>query len=232
VSQQINLFNPIFLKQKKYFSALTMAQGLGLVLIGSICVFIYANYQVASLRTEADTTANQLKLTRAQLAKVTADYAPRQKDKTLEDEIRKTEAEVQSQREVLNIVQRGGVGNTKGYAEYFRAFSRQITNGLWLTGFSIYDAGNDIEIRGRALQPELVPTYIKRLKQEPVMQGKSFSTLEMQVPQVVVANKDAAAGMAAKRASAGYIEFMLQSSGLQADGIAKDIAGLSGVKAK
>ena len=31
MSQQINLFNPIFMKQKKYFSVTTMLQALGLI---------------------------------------------------------------------------------------------------------------------------------------------------------------------------------------------------------
>ena len=33
MSQQINLFNPLFLKQKKYFSARTMLQGLAIILV-------------------------------------------------------------------------------------------------------------------------------------------------------------------------------------------------------
>ena len=41
MSQQINLFNPIFLKQQKYFSARTMAIALGVIAqsIGLIAVF-------------------------------------------------------------------------------------------------------------------------------------------------------------------------------------------------
>jgi hypothetical protein len=52
--------------------------------------------------------------------------------------------------------------------------------------------------------------YINRLKREPVMQGKSFATLEMQVPQVDAAGSDAAK----QKVSAGYLDFSLQSAGL------------------
>lgn len=204
MSQQINLFNPVFLKQKKYFSALAMMQALGLILFGTILLAAYAGYQVSDLSKRVVATNAQLGLAQAQLTKVNTELGPQQKSKVLEEEIQKTEAEVKSLNQVFNILQKGEFGNTKGYSEYLRAFSRQVVGGLWLTGFTIHGAGNEIGIQGRVLQPELVPEYIKRLKDEPIMQGKSFATLEMQVPQDSQEKK----GEPAK-----YIEFSLQSSG-------------------
>lgn len=210
MSQQINLFNPIFLKQKKYFSAVTMLQALGLILLGSILLIVYSGYQLASLQNQATSVSSQLIVTQAQLAKVTADYAPRQKSKSLDDEIQNAEAELKSLQQVFEVLKNGEFGNTKGYSAYLRAFSRQIVGGLWLTDINLIGAGNEIGIQGRTLNPALVPAYIGRLKHESVMQGKSFATLEMQVPQVDPAKKDEAV----KPQLAGYINFSLQSSGL------------------
>ena len=84
MSQQIILFNPIFLKQKKYFSALAMAQALGLILLGALLLYAYSRYQFAGIRKEAGNTTAQVALVQAQLSKVQADYAPRQKDQALE----------------------------------------------------------------------------------------------------------------------------------------------------
>jgi Tfp pilus assembly protein PilN len=208
MSQQINLFNPIFLKQKKYFSAVAMVQALGLLVAGSVLVAVYASYVVASVSKEAAVTSAQLAAAQAQLAKVKMEFAPRQKNQGLEVQIQKAEAETQSLREVFDILQKGEIGNTKGYSGYLRAFSRQIIDGVWLTGLTIVGAGNEIGLHGRALQPDLVPAYMNRLKREPVMQGKSFGTLEMQVPQVDQAGKGDPAG-AKTRVPAGYIEFSL-----------------------
>ena len=47
MSQQINLFNPIFLKQKKYFSVVTMLQALLLIVLGSMLFFAYARSLVS-----------------------------------------------------------------------------------------------------------------------------------------------------------------------------------------
>jgi hypothetical protein len=228
VSQQINLFNPIFLKQKKYFSARTMAQSLGLILLGVALVAVYANYQLFKLRTESVSAAMQLNVAQSQLAKLNATLEPRQKSKTLDNEILRSEAQMQNLRQILETLNKGEFGNTKGYSDYLRAYSRQIVAGVWLTGISITGAGNEIGITGRATKPELVPNYINRLKSEVIMQGKTFSTLEMRVPQVDDNSSNSPTGK--KPAGlANFIDFNLQSSPM-----GKESAGdvTSGVGAK
>lgn len=220
MSQQINLFNPIFLKQKKYLSVATMAQALGLIFLGSIVLAAFAFYQSSRLGTQAASTSAHLGLAQAQLTKFNAEYAPRQKSKAIEQALQKTEDDVKVAQQILATLQKGELGNTKGYSEYLRAFSRQQVEGLWLTGFRIDGAGAAIGLEGRALRPDLVPTYINRLKRESVMQGKSFATLEMSVPQVdevlqASQTDQVSKGSPAKSgqlATAGYIDFNLQSA--------------------
>ena len=60
MSQQINLFNPIFLQQKKIFSTRTMAQALGVLVLGVVAMGLYGNARVASLQKDADAGAAQL----------------------------------------------------------------------------------------------------------------------------------------------------------------------------
>jgi Tfp pilus assembly protein PilN len=232
VSQQINLFNPIFLKQKKHFSARTMLQGLAMIFLGSIAVVVYARWQLSGLNAEAVATANRLKATQDQLTRVVTDYAPKKKSSALEAEIAQAQADVTARRQVIDQVEKGDLGNTKGYSAYFRALSRQIVDGLWLTGFRI--DGGEIELRGRALRPELVPEYIARLGREPVMKGKSFSTLEMHVPLVetAVKNDGAASGAAAaQQVPANFIEFRLRSADSNSTGAdAADTIGTEGTR--
>lgn len=211
MSQQINLFNPIFKQQKKYLSAVTMAQALALILAGVLAMGGYTSYRSKRLQTEAKAVAGQLAAAEKQLQKVEIEYAPRQRSQALEREIKNTEAELQALQKVGDILQGGDLGNTSGYADYMRAFARQILDGIWLTGFAIHGAGAEIGLQGRAMHPELISAYINRLRREPVLQGKSFSTLEMQVPQAPAVN----AGVQPAEAPS-YIEFSLQSTGLSA----------------
>lgn len=208
MSQQINLFNPIFLKTKKYFSATAMAQSLGLLVLGMALIAAYAHFQVESLGKEAAATTRQLTDAQMQLAKALAENAPRARSKVLENQVAQAELQIASLGQVFTVLQNGDIGNTKGYSEYLRAFSRQIVDGVWLTGLSLVGAGNEIAVDGRALQPELVATYVNRLKREPVLQGKSFGTLQMQVPRADQTGKsEPTSGQ--QNGLAGYIEFSL-----------------------
>ena len=207
MSQQINLFNPVFLKKEKYFSAVTMTLALGMLLVASAVISGYVASKSLALGKEADTTAALLKSAEAQVIKLAGGGAP-EKNPALDGEIEKAETELASMRQVSDVLNRGEMGNTQGYAEYLRAFARQIIGGVWLTGFSIQGAGNEIAIEGRALQPNLVPAYIGRLKSEPIMQGKSFSALEIRVPEPAAAK----AGSAAP-SMAPFVDFTLQSAG-------------------
>lgn len=209
MSQQINLFNPIFLKQKKYFSAVTMVQALGLILLGCALLIGYSFYQSNRIKNEAAATAARLVAAQAQLAQITAAGQLRQKDRTLDEQIKKIEAEIKSMQQVFTTLRKGDLGNTGGYSEYFRAFSRQIVPGLWLTGLTIQGAGNEIGINGRALRPELVPEYLGRLKHEHAMQGKSFASLEIQLPKTDQAPSSQQPPKPV--AALNYVEFSLRS---------------------
>ena len=218
MSQQINLFNPIFLQQKKIFSTRTMAQALGVLVLGVAGMALYANARVSGLQKEADAGAAQLQQRQARLVAVNAEFPPRQKDPALAAAVLEAERQLGALREVSSVLQGGGLGNTRGYAEYFRALARQHVEGLWLTGLTIAGAGSEIGVRGRALDPESVPGYLTRLTREPVMQGKAFGSLQISEgerappPAAPAAAGAPPAPAAAQAGPAPYVEFSLQSN--------------------
>lgn len=207
MSQQINLFNPIFLKQKKYFSAVAMMQALVALLAGCGLMAFYAQYQVNSLSRESASSNTQLLAMQNQFKQTMAAYGPQPKSQSLELQIQKTELEINSVKRVFDVLQRGDIGNTDGYSAYFRAFARQTMDGVWLTGLNLSGAGNEIGLQGRTVEADLLPTYIDRLKNEEVMRGKSFGTLEMMSPQAP-SGVDAMRGDKAEAPK--HIEFSLQ----------------------
>ena len=204
MSQQINLYNPLLLKQKKIFSAKTMAQALGLIGLGLIAVYGYAYYQVTLLQMETEYAAKRHAAVQARLTRITQQFGPRQKSADLELNIKRAEAELQALTEVQAALKQGGLVSASGFSPYLKAFARQAVEGLWLTGFSA--TGSEMAINGRTLRPGLVPDYIHRLSSEQVMQGRKFAMLEMRQPDAI-ATKDGKT-VAAPR----YIEFTLQSA--------------------
>ncbi|MDO8178154.1 MAG: PilN domain-containing protein [Undibacterium sp.] len=214
MSQQINLFNPIFLKTQKVFSAISLLQTFGLVLLGAICMVMYVIYQSAGLMRSADIVTAQLRNAEAQIAKLRAQAVVPVANKALEASLAKLEADIQNRQKISAVLQKSDFGNTQGYSAYLVAFARQIPTGLWLTGFTISGGGNEISLQGRTLKPELVPAYVSQLKREPAMQGKSFAALQMQLPEMTGASVQGKSDVAKQFDTAPYIEFNLRSSDL------------------
>ena len=212
MSQQINLFNPIFLRQKKHFSAVTMVQALGVIVLAVLGLYLYSLFEFRGLKQESIKVMAQLTTTQQQLAKVTAEYAPRKKNPAQEEALKKAQAELDALKLAMTRLKQDEFGDRKGYSDYLRAFARQIVNGLWLTGFSIRGAGSAIGIQGRTLQPESVPAYMNRLKQETVLQGKSFATLEMEQSKP---EREAPGTAEGKKETPQFIEFDLRSMGVE-----------------
>lgn len=203
MSQQINLYDPRFLRQEKHFSARAMAQALGIVALGLAALCGYAFFQSSAAESTARQQRQQLAGQRNQLVAVTAQLASRGMSKALEAEVARAEAEARSRVATLEALNAGELGNTAGFSDFFAAFGRQAMSGVWLTGFRIGDAGNELVVSGRALEAELVPTYLRRLNSEPMMRGR-------RVIEMKLAAKDAAAARDAKAAATQpqrYVEF-------------------------
>lgn len=190
MSQQINLFDPLFRRQKKYFSAHTMGQALGLLLALSLLLYGFAWYRVDRLEADVAASAQRLKAAEQEVAQIERNAPPREKSPLLAAEVAQAAAKVAARERVLAVLNGGAIGNTRGYSDYFRAFARQDTEGVWLTELHIGNNANGIFINGRALEPAMVPVYVQRLQGEPILRGRYFDTLQM---HAAPAQKDARA---------------------------------------
>jgi hypothetical protein len=226
VSQQINLFNPAFEKRKQVLTAAGMAQALGLILLASGALAWYGAHQVGVLERAAADSKVMLAAREARRADVLTRFPTPQKDPLIARALGQAEADRAALFEAQTILQGGELGNTQGYADYFRAFAHARVNGLWLTGASIVGAGKEIGLQGRTVQPDLVPQYIRALSRESVLQGKSFARLDMAAAQMPAAAPalspppPGALAAAVAAPSLRFIEFSLQSSAAPAGGAA------------
>jgi Tfp pilus assembly protein PilN len=209
VSQQINLFTPVFLKQKKLFSALTMAQALGLVCLGLTLLGLESFRRIEQVRMEARAVDQRAQAAQKQLAEMVERTKPATADPDMENEIRLVETRLDANRQVLEFVRKGSPAG-QGHADCFRALARRTMPGVWLTGIAIEHNGGALEIQGRALQPKLVPAYLTTLKQEAMFRGRSFGSITLRAANVPDSG-EARAVPAAASATPRYIEFTVKS---------------------
>ena len=201
MSQQINLFQPIFRKEPKKFSARAMLQAGLLVLLGVGLLYGYSQWQVNSLRSElARAEARQMAATK-RFEEMSRKFGKRAKNRLLEREITRLESVIAAKSRIKEILESGAFANTEGYSEYLMAFSRQHVSGIWLTGFDIGGAGEKLTLEGRSTVPELVPQYMQRLASEDALSGIEFQVFRMERPE-----EDA------KIRAPGYIEFLVTTA--------------------
>lgn len=215
MAQQINLFNPVFLKQKKYFSAVTMLQALGLLLGGVLAFHGYALYQSQARAREAADAARQIAAMSAEVASLTREFSPQGRSRALQEEVARVSARLKQREELLAALHAGGLGNTAGFARYLAAFARQPLGGVWLTGFSISGDEVALVLSGRVLQADLVPAYLRALNREEVMRGRRVSELRLTAKEerepatAAPGANPGTAGAKPPAAPSRYVEFSL-----------------------
>jgi Tfp pilus assembly protein PilN len=202
LSQQLNLYNPLFERKEKPFSVRAMAQCLAFIAVALLVFYVYAVLQMRSTERLAGQLREQLESQRAQVGKL-AGVARQPRSKTLESEVARLEAELQARRSTLNALGTGELGNTAGFSEFFAAFGRQALPGVWLTAITIATSGSALTIQGRALRAESVPALLRALRDEPVMRGRSVTELKLTAKTAPAAEK-ATQGQPGPQA---YVEF-------------------------
>jgi len=225
MSQQINLFNPKFERQKHQISARAASQCLGLLFAGLLALSLYGQRKVAALEQQESAIKAELAQSEARRDKALQDFPPRHKDPAVAQQLAAAEAQQKLVQDATGILGRGELGNTQGYASYFRALAQARVEGVWLTRVSISGAGNEIGLEGRALHASLLPAYINRLGQQDVFKAKTFASLDIGPPDAAV-NAPPADGKSVK--AAPYVVFSLQSTRTAAEAAASAPAPQAG----
>jgi len=218
MSQQVNLFNPIFRpKGFSFTSARAMLYAVGIAVAGVAAGAAYEDYALREVAARTQTTEAAHKNATARLSQLTNEVAQQKPNARIEADIATFETQLKGRQEIVETLRSGAVGNTAGFSEYMRAFSRQTVNGLWLTGFE-FD-GNELLLHGRTVNPELVANFLKQLNREQSLQGREFSAMRIRQP-APEGTANAAKGeseKAAKAAAGRYHEFSLSTAPLPED---------------
>jgi len=202
VSQQINLYNPAFERKRDLLSLPGAVSAWSITAVVMILAVVAMSIRTGNLEHHLAQASAERDSAQSETNRLAGQLAARKPNPELAQEVVRLEAGVSSRKEVMSTLGAGVIGDTSGFSKHFAAFARQSFSGLWLTGLRVAGAGQDVVLEGRAIRPELVPSYLQRLNKEEVMQGHAFAELEMRRPEP----DDETAGVEAK-----YIEFRLST---------------------
>lgn len=178
MSQQINLYQPIFRSQKKIFSAITIVQIAGVFVLGLLAIYGFARWQVASLERQVAEIEQRRDTAITQLQTLSATAAPAAgRSRLIEDQLRDARIDHEHRTRLLRALESRSFGNTRGFSAHLAGLARQRIDGLWLTRVVLRDG--HIELEGATEAGELLPRYLTRLGREASFAGTEFVRYEL-----------------------------------------------------
>lgn len=180
MAQQINLLNPIFLTQKRYFSASTMAQALGVFLLLGGLLSAYWAWTLYSLTAgyEQSVATNQREITRLrtaiQLNRSNAAPADAAQLKTLQTE----QALLQQRELLLRGLKQGLLREGYGHAARLQLVARSIPPQAWVTEIRADEVR--LELSGYTLEPAALNGWVARLAESPLLEGQQLSVVKVE----------------------------------------------------
>lgn len=179
MKQQVNLYQPMFRRQRRVFSPVAMLQVLAVVFGALLAIYGYGQWQLARLGAELERLEARRVEAEQHTAALEQRYPPPQADAKLEAEVHRLGREVARKERLLAALSEGAFGNSTGFSAHLRSLARSQVQGLWLNGFVLAAGGTEVALRGYALQPELVPVYLQRLAEQAPFKGRAFSELDI-----------------------------------------------------
>jgi hypothetical protein len=179
IYQQVNLYQPIFRKQRQVFSALTLAQAAALIVVALLGLYGFGRLKLMSLEAEVSQLEARETAVTAQLGRIDPSVGASRRAEA-EQEIKQLNATLSEQQRLMDVLRNQPLGTTDGFSRYLAALGRQHTPELWLTDITINGATRAIELGGRSVRADLVPEYLQHLGRETALTGQRFDRFDIE----------------------------------------------------
>jgi Tfp pilus assembly protein PilN len=179
VYQQVNLYQPIFRRQRQVFSAVTMLQSACVVVVALMTIYVYGLWQVEGLETQVLELEGREKAYSAQLARLDPSVSTERRAQ-IEQDLEKLNATLLAQQKLIDVLREQPLGSVSGFSAELAALGRRHRPGLWLTEIRINGGTHSIELVGRSESPAMVPAYLLRLGEEEALTGQRFDQFEIE----------------------------------------------------
>lgn len=178
--QQINLSNPIFLVQKRYFSATTMARALGVFLLLGGLLSAYWSWALVALNTgyQQSVASSQREIERLQAAIQARRTATGPADAAAVQELEARKTELQQRELLLRELKRGLLRDGQGHAARLQLLARSIPPQAWITEVKADDLR--LELSGYTLEPAALNGWVARLADSPLLEGQQLSLVKVE----------------------------------------------------
>ncbi|MBF0627331.1 MAG: hypothetical protein HQL91_03830 [Magnetococcales bacterium] len=182
IPQQVNFYHDIYRPRFDPLAPRTMVQ-IALGLLGLLlCSAGVLNWQLSSERSQLQRLRTNKDAATARVEELGTRYPARAATQALSQNIASLEREKSRKSSMMALLDEGKINKTSGFAQIFRELAIARTEGVWLTGIGVFDAGQHLLIEGSAnpAGADRIAGLIQAITQRPLFAGKTFGHLRMQ----------------------------------------------------
>ena len=177
--QQINLYSPILLTPRRYFSALAMLQalavlGLGLAVLGGWVVHGTQQLRLGVAAAQQASAAEQQRLTGELLRKP----APPKDNTALEQQAAQARSQLAEREALLADLDAATAAPQLAHSVLLRHLAQTVPGAVWLTEVRLVQGR--VELAGMTLQPEALRPWLARLAEHPALAGQALRTVRVE----------------------------------------------------
>ena len=178
--QQVNLYTEAF-RPSREFLTLGLASGLtGLGLVIVLAVAGWFQYQVDQLESKQAAVEDRLAGQEEAVTTLTEELEQQTRDPQLEDRVERLEKRARERKRLLDRADSVARASSEGFTPYLKGLARQSRKELWLTRINVNLIAKTLQLQGKTLKGGAVPDYLRRLRQEPVFEGRRFARFEIE----------------------------------------------------
>ena len=176
--QQINLYSPILLTPKRYFSALAMVQSGLALLLGMAGFAIWVEMSTERIRHDSAAATATYQGDKQRLSAELARRPAAKDTSALDQELVQARKQLGERRQLLEELAPTSVPAGSGRAAVLRAVAQTVPEVVWLTELKM-DEGR-LEIAGMTLAPEALRPWLDRLAEQPALTGQALRAVKVE----------------------------------------------------
>lgn len=153
--------------------------GLGSLFLVLILAVV-GEFYLSEVEADRSLVAQNLRERQAQLAKFEANLTHPELDPFLQAELERLHRVRNGLNNNLVAIARHTGARSSGFSAYFSGLARNTVEGLWFSNVALSAGGEEMLLKGQAIEPELVPRLLQTLSAEQAFTGRTFRNVSFE----------------------------------------------------
>jgi len=180
MTQQVNLFTDAFRPPKVVLPLpqILLASLASVVILIAITLLLQADLKSEKQTLDTMVLKNQHMKDRLEILNGKA--KKQKKDDSLVAANKRLSEKLNARKKMIGALDTVVVKDDDGFSAILLSLARQKQNNMWLNSIYLGASGKDMRLEGSALNADLVPSYLQKLRQESSFLGRTFTLFELE----------------------------------------------------